>query len=200
MASNKWQPVYEYKRTFLENVGMCIYFSLVYGMLVGGVMLMAAANNMIVGGGFLLFSVFGFVLLYWRYTLPERTRKKWRNKGIEYFNSGYISGYISLKTGNNLIGLYDGEILLEPIYKEIRRSNNFLLIKNIDNKWGVYNIQLSKFILSCEYVSLKENESGNLFAVKDRIRYEFSPYGSIVCKENLMDKFVTKMDSIVNKK
>lgn len=127
MASNKWQPVYEYKRTFLENVGMCIYFSLVYGMLVGGVMLMAAANNMIVGGGFLLFSVFGFVLLYWRYTLPERTRKKWRNKGIEYFNSGYISGYISLKTGNNLIGLYDGEILLEPIYKEIRRSNNFFI-------------------------------------------------------------------------
>lgn len=200
MASNKWTPVYEYKRTFFENVCMCLYFLLAYCVLFGAIISITTINNIIVGGILGIFAVCLFVLSYLVYTQPNRTKNKWRSKGVEYFNRGLIPGYISLKTGKNLIGLYENNtFLFEPIYYEIKRSNNYLLIKNIENKWGVYNIQLSKLILSCEYVSLKEKERGNLLAVKNRILYEFSPYGSIVSKENLMDKFTRKMDSIVNK-
>lgn len=199
MASNKWTPVYEYKRTFMENVYMCFLFLLAHFILCGGIILITSINNIIAGSILGIFAICLFVLSYLEYTLPNRTKNKWRDKGVEYFNRGFIPGYISLKTGKNLIGLYEkNTFLFEPIYNEIKRSENFLLIKNIENKWGVYNIQLSKFILPCEYVSLKEKDGGNLLAVKDRIRYEFSPYGSIVCKENLMDKFTKKMETLVN--
>lgn len=107
MASNKWTPVYEYKRTFMENVYMCFLFLLAYFILCGGIILITSINNIIAGSILGIFAICLFVLSYLEYTLPNRTKNKWRDKGVEYFNRGFIPGYISLKTGKNLIGLYE---------------------------------------------------------------------------------------------
>lgn len=74
MASNKWTPVYEYKRTFMENVYMCFLFLLAYFILCGGIILITSINNIIAGSILGIFAICLFVLSYLEYTLPNRTK------------------------------------------------------------------------------------------------------------------------------
>lgn len=184
MANNVWKPLYEYKESFVSLVLYYISLFLSFLFLLLGAMIIGADNYfgvipIVIGGSW------GCTMVFINYTLsPNRVKKKLQKHGIEYLCE--TKGLLLVKTASQKMGLFTrtGDVIINPEYRNIVFKYDYYLLENIVGLWGVYNTELSKHIIDCEYSNVKVENNKNITATKNGIRFTFSPYGSIVHQTN----------------
>ena len=185
MANNVWKPLYDYKESFADTALLCLsslatFAILAFGLLAcqGGIYILGAM--LLAAGVFLLYTIVSHSYS----TSSNRVKKKLQKHEIEWFCE--TKGLLLVKTASQKMGLFTrkGDVIINPEYRNIVFRYDYYLLENLGGLWGVYNTELSKHIIDCEYSNVKVENNKNITATKNGIRFTFSPYGSIVHQTN----------------
>lgn len=204
MTTNyQWKPAYKYEMGIIESAKLFLCGFLCAVLILFSLVLASAEvfPAMLFTIGLAVFFLKIFMDVY-NLSSVSYIKSKFQTENVEYFDDDFMSGMLLVKTGKGLMGIYvkkDRDFLFKPQFKEIKNTPTYLLLKNEAELYGVYNKELAKMVLPCEYYSVTDNKDGNLLAKKGTQGYIFTHYGTLVKEWSIAEQFGRVMEDMIGK-
>lgn len=181
-------PISDYKNPFGKK--LLLYISCFFSILSILFIFVAGSEEesaIVFGGIILIPSIYGIIKNGW---FAYRIRKSLAASNIDEIwddESGTFWPLLIIQK-NNLLGLFDTKtmkIVSNPTYLEIAKGGKFLgqeflRLENTEGKFGVFNCDLKKVVVPCEYEYTDFSRDSYLRLAKESTIYKFSFFGELL--------------------